>query len=361
MNYFRKIYWVLLATPMFSCFAQNDFKQGSITLKNGDSKVGLIAYTNDTDFTQKCFFKNTNDQPAEEFSPKDLVNYYFSDGGRRFVSLPYNGKQMFFEQLVNGKLEVYYTRDEQGDRYYLKKAESPIQLLGYTEEYVLVKGQELKVKSIKHKGILKFYTSDAPQFNDRIDRIVKPDHKSLINLAVDYHNAVCDSYQSEVYSRKSSEVKVFIEPSIGLGQVTQWNGRHQATLSTLSLYFWMPRLNEKVYFNTGVSYFNSTSNPYLKLWRFPFYLNYMTSHKFFNPKFGGGISLRIPQKGFRIDSKGAMGLEAGFVLKFSDKLRASSTVLFEKTFRPAFSQIEQGSSKKGGEMLLGKVGLLYKI
>lgn len=82
-------------------------------------------------------------------------------------------------------------RDEFGDHYYLDKGGIKMAEIPYDQGVKDVGNKKVFYESTKHIGFLKFYMSDAPKLQSKIQTIKKPEHQNLINLAEDYHNEVC--------------------------------------------------------------------------------------------------------------------------------------------------------------------------
>ncbi|MDZ7636246.1 MAG: hypothetical protein U5L72_18130 [Bacteroidales bacterium] len=72
----------------------------------------------------------------------------------------------FLEYLINGKLNIYYYRDEKGEDYYLIGKEGfPLKVIPYLEEMRKTPdGINVLYKSTLHIGLLQYYTDDASDF-----------------------------------------------------------------------------------------------------------------------------------------------------------------------------------------------------
>ena len=126
---------------------------------------------------------------------------------------------MFLEFLINGKVKIYYHRDQDGDHYYIDKEGIGLNEIPYKEE---IKHSEERdnpnylSKSIYHIGLLNIYMKDAPNFQSRVSSIGKPDRENLIKLTKDYQNIVCKNDACIIYEKKLPTIKLEVEIVSGI-------------------------------------------------------------------------------------------------------------------------------------------------
>ena len=250
----RRVFFVLFLFISGYVQAQADFRPGFVILNSGDTLFGSIDYRGDMTMGSLCRFKTTENE-IRDFSPHDIPGYRFTDS-KYFVSRELDGKMVFLEFLIKGKVNVYYLRDDAGDHYYLDKEGERLTELVYSEEVKMIKERRYLIKSNKHIGVLSYYMQDAPDLQPKIKSITKPEQQNLINLAEKYHNEVCKGEECIIFEKKlplfkanleiiGGFVDFGIEDDIADGLFFQ---------SGVLVHIWMPRANEKLYFKTGIIY-----------------------------------------------------------------------------------------------------------
>lgn len=246
-----KILLTLFLTVLFSyCFGQRDFRSGYVIISKGDTILGKIDYRGDTRMSRICDFQ-TETGEIRSFTPYDILGYRFTNG-KYYVSRKIDENMVFMEYLIKGILDVYYLRDEKGDRYFIQKETEPLTELTYKEEYIVKSGKDYLSKSVKHYGILNYYTQDAPKFEDKIKKIKKPQHKNLISLAESYHNVVCDDENCVIYEKRLPPVKVNFEVTGGIINYNYPRLKNRVFPEFgIIASFWLPLANENFYFKTG--------------------------------------------------------------------------------------------------------------
>ncbi|WP_016775860.1 hypothetical protein [Anaerophaga thermohalophila] len=170
--------------------AQTDFRPGYIIKNTGDTLNGDIDYRGDLLMSRLCKFRD-KENIIKDYSPNDIIAFRFIDG-KYYVSREINDRRVFLEYLIKGKVNIYYMRDENGDHYYLDKEDVKLTEIPYEEGIKYIDDKQVFYESKKHIGLLNYFMQDAPEFQSRIQSLKKPEHQTLIKLAEDYHNAVCE-------------------------------------------------------------------------------------------------------------------------------------------------------------------------
>jgi hypothetical protein len=268
--------------------AQTDFKPGYIIKTNGDTLYGDIDYRGDLLMSRLCKFRD-KEKIIKDYSPKDIVEFRFTDS-KYYVSREVYGNSVFLEYLIKGKVNVYYMRDENGDHYYLDKEDVRLTEIPYEEGIKYVDNKQVFFETTKHIGLLRVYMQDAPEFQSRINSVKKPDHQSLIKLAEDYHNAVCEGEQCIIFEKKLPLVKVSITPFVGL---TKYNGYTKFIMEYGGyVYLWAPRSSEKLFFKTGLIYHKlSEDGEELNIYKIPIQFQYIYRAHKIQPKISGGFNI----------------------------------------------------------------------
>ncbi|NJM16226.1 MAG: hypothetical protein HC896_13380 [Bacteroidales bacterium] len=159
--------------------------------------------------------------------------------------------------MINGKLNIYYYRDEEHkDHYLVDKKDLPLKVIPFNEDIRFRDdGTRVLYQSKYHVGLLQLYTNDAVGFNKAVN-IHKPDHNNLIKFAEDYHNTVCLDEKCIIYQKDVPFIKASFELQYGQ---TYFSKKYiDADVHTseigLGIYFWMPRMSERFYFKTGINH-----------------------------------------------------------------------------------------------------------
>lgn len=272
--------------------AQTDFSPGYVIINSGDTLYGKIDYRGDLLMSNSCKLK-TDENIVKEFSPKDILSYRFFDG-KYYVSRKIDGKSVFLEYLIKGKVNIYYVRDAKGDYYFLDKEGVKMTEIPYDEGIKYVDNKHVFYESTKHIGFLNYYMQDAPEFQKRIKSIKKPEHQNLIKLAEDYHNAVCKGEKCIIYEKKQPFMKVnfeFVGGVVNFENVQDLNDKFYFQSGILA-HFWLPRTNEKLFFRTGLQYsVIETDKNKNSIYKFPIQIEYIYPKSKIRPKIAYGINL----------------------------------------------------------------------
>jgi hypothetical protein len=289
-------------------FSQSDFRPGYIIQLNGDTVYGEIDYRGDLQMGKKCSFRPEKEETVTVYTPGDIAAFRFTDS-KFFVSKNVKGANYFLEFLINGKINIYYLRDEVKEYYFLEKQGLDIVEIPYQEGIrdVLDPGSLTSspydhplphyYSTTKHIGLLKVYMQDADNFESRIEKVKKPDHNSLIHLAEDYHNNVCKDESCIIYERKVPAIK--IHPQLVVGLINYENVMDLVDKYYLSggliIHMWLPRTNEKLFFKTGLIISEiAVDNEKGKLFKIPVQLEYQFPMKVIRPKLAIGVNLYTP-------------------------------------------------------------------
>lgn len=106
--------------------------RGYVITNPGDTLFGEIDYRGDLLMGKLCRFKDNNGE-EQEFLPAGIQGYRFIDS-KYYISLEVNGRNVFLEYLINGKVSIYYLRDDAGDHYYIDKEGEVMKEIPYNED-----------------------------------------------------------------------------------------------------------------------------------------------------------------------------------------------------------------------------------
>ncbi|MCL2073589.1 MAG: hypothetical protein FWH18_06700 [Marinilabiliaceae bacterium] len=300
MKFFQFAIFVIFNSLCFLCFGQRDFRPGYVIVVQGDTLFGQIDYRSDTRMGMSCDFK-TETGEIRNFSPYNIYGFRFNDG-KYFISRNINeSKKVFLEYLIKGKLDVYYLRDETGDRYFIEKEDKPLIEMPYKEEFIMKDGKEYRSHSVKHWTILNYYTQEAPELESKITTIKKPNHKNLINFAESYHNVMCDDEKCIIYEKKLPTLKVNFEIVGGIIEHKLFDKNKTYLEWGVFSNFWLPYSNENLFFKTGLLWSEisiirkDNSEVREKSYKIPLRLEYIyPNSKIIRPRFNLGLNILFP-------------------------------------------------------------------
>jgi hypothetical protein len=237
------------------------------------------------------------------------VNEFKFTGSKYFISREVNGKKIFLEFLIKGKVNIFAHKDQRGDHFFIEKEGLGISELPYEEGILYKDNIPFEFRSTTFIGILNIYMQDAPEFQSRIASMNKPNQRWLIELAEDYHNTLCKTERCIIFEKQLPFLKVNLEFLIGansfsnssytmgeyyyyLNKEVNKNNYFQAGVIAN---FWLPRVNEKLFLRTGVlfSTFNS-NNDSKKFYKIPIQIEYIYPKGTVRPKLAYGINLYKP-------------------------------------------------------------------
>jgi hypothetical protein len=276
--------------------AQRDFRPGYIISYNNDTTFGRINYKGELFMSRECEFRDTISENVNLFLPDDILAYRFIDG-KYYVSREVDGSKVFMEFLINGEINIYSWRHKYGDHFFIEDDSTSLTEIPFEEGIRYIDDKPVFFESTKHTGVLLYFMKDAPELESRIKSIKKPDQKNLIKLAEDYHNIVCQDEECIIYEANKSPV--FIELLFEAGylnmnfdKVTDVLKQENHIDLNLVLYIGMPRVNENLYFKTGIQYkgviADSVDVKY-NVFTFPFAMEYRFQKRKFQPTLGFGF------------------------------------------------------------------------
>lgn len=271
-------------------YSQTDFKKGFVITKKNDTIRGLIDNRGDISNSKVCYFKKENSDSIFALEPFFVSSYKFIESGKYYISkqisLKNESRNLFLEYLLKGKVNLYYYRDKDGNHFLIDK--DTLKLVELKPIYKLINkdGSLYNWKDYQTEETLKKYMSDCPAIFPEIQHI-NLDYKPLIKLAENYHNSVCKDEQCVIYKKKVP-LNLFIEPQIGL---IEFNGNSFGAEFGCLFYNWMPFMNEKLYFKTGLLYsYTSYDSAKSNIFKIPLQLEYLYPHGNVRPIFDFGFN-----------------------------------------------------------------------
>jgi hypothetical protein len=227
-----KISIVAILLNIFTlAYSQKDFVQGFIVTTDFDTINGLIKLQPDHLNSISCIFMRPGDAVPKTYFPQELISYKITD--RKYyvsgeVTVDSVTKRLFLEYLVHGIADLYYLKEQGQEYFFLDKDNRMIQLNNDGRFITRIENEgkrDEKIRtfyqpSLQYIRMLTVLFQDSPETLRELPKL-NYDYKSLIAIAVDYHNAVCKDFDCINYT-KSTNRHIYIEP--WAGYELEWMG-----------------------------------------------------------------------------------------------------------------------------------------
>lgn len=214
---------LVLSLPLLN--AQSNYRPGFIITLQNDTVFGKIDFRTDIMNAKRCVFQSSDNAGAIIYNPFDILGYRFTDDGKYYVSrnieLQYGVPQpIFLEYLLHGMKSLYFYEAEGNipvyfveDHNQLVKIDAP-RLSRQTATF------QYKNQTDRYIPLLHYAFKDCPDLSSKIDR-TRFNRKGLVELAKDYHYAMCisneDCIEFEAKEEKRS-VQLYVTPYVGVIQ-----------------------------------------------------------------------------------------------------------------------------------------------
>lgn len=281
---------ILLAGKVNVLHAQSNFRPAYVVTHAGDTLHGKVDYRNSKFLKLNCRFKDEN-KNITLFTPDDIAEFRFLNG-KYFVSKQWKGQRIFFEYLVKGIINMFYLQENGIDSYFIEREGEGIAELPYDEGTKQHEDKTYFYETKRHMGVLRYYMKDAPGLVPVIERIEKPDLKNLKALSQAYHAEVCLNSPCILYEKEKPGIGLSVEPFVGF---VQYNGYEKTEAEFGAyVYLWAPRMNENIYFKTGLSYHEQPqTESSVVAYKIPIQLMYVYTPFKLQPKINGGVNLFV--------------------------------------------------------------------
>jgi len=159
-----------------------------------------------------CWFRAERAQKPTFYHASDLQSYRLRDG-KYYVSkaiVKNNAREaVFLEYLVNGKADLYYYKDRNGDHFFIQNENDSLLELSNTEVELSVNGQRYMRNQKEYIETFKTAFQDCPEIQPHLEDLPY-NYRSLISFTKEYHDYVCTGYECVTYNKD-------IKPLISLG------------------------------------------------------------------------------------------------------------------------------------------------
>ncbi len=194
---------VLIFLILNNVLGQSDFREAFIIKNNNDTIYGYVDNRGNRANAFQCTYKKTMDSETVEYTPQELKGYRLID--KKFyisANILREGKMdtVFLEYLVDGVLDVYYYRDEHGEHYLYNNGDGNFVELKTSSREIEKDGRKYLIEKKEYVADLKNELKEVPSLADKVPNM-SINHKSLIKMANEYHNAVCSDQECIVYEK----------------------------------------------------------------------------------------------------------------------------------------------------------------
>jgi hypothetical protein len=300
--------------------AQTEFKPGYMISLQMDTIYGEIYNNNYYFNSQQCEFRKNPGEKPTLYKPGELFGYRFSDGKYYIAkSNELFNPPIFLEYLIDGKLDIFfYQSSDRKNHYYAETDSIPMRELIFSEETTNVDGKNYLLTNKRYINLLKFYTSDCPELREALDKLNKPEHKNMINIATQYNEMVCTNGQCVVFEKKIPRKKI-IEFNGGMAYLTPYflseGDQKYYPNYGFTLLFQQAQQRENLYLGIGLRFNNTELDDFPKQ-QIPLAICYINTKQGFSPSFGyefnlNAFVLHAFKGGIRYQKKNlALSLEA---------------------------------------------------
>jgi hypothetical protein len=218
----------------FLCFkntySQKDYVASYIIKNNLDTVFGFGIISLDQKY---CLFKKNNDSVVVKYNPGDIDALRIINGKYyKSMQIPFDTDSLrwcFLEYLVDGEIDLFALDYDR--KFFMKKENEPLIELNDRKSYnKKIDGVEYNIHDTKYLRYMKYYMQDAPQLLPKIEKLDRLYQSNLVNIAVDYHNAVCKNYECINYTKKITKQFIKIESAFGINYHNRYYSPFISTL-----------------------------------------------------------------------------------------------------------------------------------
>ncbi|NJN25556.1 MAG: hypothetical protein HC819_06135 [Cyclobacteriaceae bacterium] len=239
-----------------SLFSQSEFKPSLIVNLQNDTIYGIGNISKNQEY---CLFKKFDAKEFTKYYPNELSAFRVINGkyfvSREIKESDNKAKWYFLEFLVDGEIDLFLISSS--GRYFIKKEnEDFLELDDGINSIQNIGGKDYIVQNKQYLGYIRAYMSEAPELFPKIDEMDILDQRDLVNISIDYHNAICNEYECVNYTKFIPKVTYKLELLSG----ATYHNKYYAPQFGFLVHIWRPLKNEKLYLKMGIIY---SDKPYL--------------------------------------------------------------------------------------------------
>lgn len=183
------------------------FRPGYIITHEFDTISGLIKYTGGNKTAKNCLFKVSEDSNLIDYKPTDIHAYRLNEG-KFFISMEVDKEFYFLEYLIKGSANMYYYSDKDGPHYFVETEGSGFFELTEPDRIFETDTGTYQLPA-RYPMMLAVSFNEMKGINERVAD-VKLTHNSLISLAKDYHDYVCDSVECIIFEAMIKPIRFHV-------------------------------------------------------------------------------------------------------------------------------------------------------
>jgi hypothetical protein len=160
-----------------SIYSQSDFRPGYILTLNSDTLYGKIDFRGAIYNARHCNFIDNKGQQSNDYLPGQIKCYRFINDKyyiSKMIKDSLGRHQVFLEFLVHGMADLFYYKNDMGDRFFIQKGSDTLIELSNDEKLVKISGSEYFKKSNEYVGALKICFYDCQKIQDEIEIPICP-------------------------------------------------------------------------------------------------------------------------------------------------------------------------------------------
>lgn len=171
----KHVYMLLFAVALtLSAAAQTNYKPGYIQKADGSVQQGLLDYRSETRLGQKLTFKLNEGAQEIVYKPGQLQGYGF-EGSKRYETHTVTGadsvQQLYFlEVLVKGSADLFFAKQDDTERFFIRKGEQPLMELVLEKRRVEKEGKVYFQDVKLYIGTLTYLFSDCKEVTQLLER-----------------------------------------------------------------------------------------------------------------------------------------------------------------------------------------------
>jgi len=315
-DFMKTVFLTIILTVLIglNLFSQSNYQHGYIQINEFDTIFGLINYKDDKSNTKICYFKKSENDSVQQFTPEDVYGYRFNRS-KYYVSKEISSndgiKTIFVEYLVRGTVDLFFYRDNFGEHYLVQKQGTPLKEISYDDKIIYIDDKPRSREYLINRGLLKYYLLDCPEIYGEIEEIKKPSHSELMQLIKKYHDIKCPDDVCVQYKKKMPAFRIDVQGIYGISKIDEslflYNTIRVPYKSQFGVltYLWLPLSNERIFFRSGIlisetneiigkiENFDSTTYfyGYNNYCRIPLQFQYIFQKYRISPTFGGGLNM----------------------------------------------------------------------
>ncbi|GAA4845034.1 hypothetical protein GCM10023331_32320 [Algivirga pacifica] len=179
MNYFYGVLILSILCALNTNAQRLTYKEGYLVTIDLDTLKGAIQF-DDQSLEHSCLLKSPQVKGVQELKASSVKEISLNDGSFFLSdSSIVKGTYQFVEVLVQGEASLYKQKSD----FYIQKYDGKYHLLNTFQSNV---NNLQKVKSIRHRGVLKVLMKDCPEVQKQIDKCIVSE-ESLVQVVAAYN------------------------------------------------------------------------------------------------------------------------------------------------------------------------------